>query len=169
MLLLTCATVFCETEREIEFVETRLDNKTTGIALPEIDKLELGSFVVGEIEFSIEQHDGMFRFEATTDSDRRVQWVSQEDTHARFIFNANEKKFERLAHTVRVVLSDYDKFEELVEDTSAIGGRAFPQLDYATLTLPKNVNPISFVMEISDREEVKEAFPETEKPRQFPQ
>lgn len=167
--LLSCGLVVAE-ERAVEFqpVEVEMEEQERAFTLPEIDKAAPGSYRVGNTEITVELHEENIKFKATTGNVERVQWVSETDEYGRFVYNEDKKKFERLTHSVRIVMNDYDKLQDLVEDTEAKGGKAFPELGFAIINLPKETHPLKFAEKVETREDVRSASIEVETPRQIP-
>lgn len=166
-----CNAVAQEREEGVEEfrpVEVQIEDRAKAFTLPEVEEAEPGSYRIGNTELTIELHKENIRFKATTGKVERVQWVSETDEYGRFVYNEDKKRFERLTHSVRIVMDDYDKLEELVEETEAQSGKAFPELDFAIVNLPKKVHPLKFSQKLETREDVKSASIEVETPRQIP-
>ena len=144
------------------------DDDQPVFSLPEPQSAMPGSWTVGDSVITVERHEEMVKFQAVKDDKTTTQWVSDTDKFGRFVYNEKKHKFERLTHSVRVKLRDYDTLHSIIEETSAIGGKAFPQLGFATLNLPKEVKPSQFVREISGHELVESAQVVVEPPRQIP-
>ncbi len=153
---------------EVEFQRVQVDGDKKAYVMPEISSAVPGSYKVGTTNITIERHDEMFKFSAVIGTTERVQWVSDTDKYGRFVFNEDKKKFERLTNSVRLEMEDYSKLDALVEDTEATSGKAFPELDFALIRLPKEVHPAEYVAVITNRSEVKTANVEVEEPRQIP-
>lgn len=157
-----------ETAKSPEIHRFEVDDSTLFV-LPEASKTVPGSYLIGDEELMIEHIDDRIKLEAKTQEGKSiVQWVSDSDPYARFLFNSESKKFERLSDSVRVVLNDYQELDELVENTDALSGKAFPALDYAIIQLPEDIHPAEYVKEIEAREEVEAATIVPEQPRQIP-
>ena len=126
------------------------------------------TWTVGDSRLSIERHDQMMKFEAVKDDRIASQWVSDTDKHGRFIYNEKKHKFERLTHSVRITMKDYDALDQVVEQTDAVAGKAYPQLGFATLFLPEEVDQVEFVKNLNDRQLVETAQVVVESPPQIP-
>ena len=172
MCLLGFTTVVAEEreERTEEFrpVEVQIEDRAKAFTLPEVEKAVPGSYRIGNTEITVELHQENIRFKATTGTVERVQWVSETDEYGRFIYNEDKKKFERLTHSVRIVMDDYEKLKDVIEETEAKSGKAFPELNFAIVNLPKEIHPLKFSEQIKSREDVKSAAIEIETPRQIP-
>lgn len=155
-------------ERDQEFQLVELKDRAKVITMPVVGNAVPGSYLVGNTEFTVERHEDNVKFQAITGSIQRVQWVSDTDEFGRFVYNEDKKRFERLTHSVRLVLEDYKKLPELVEEAGATSGKAFPELDFAIVNLPKKVHPLKFSKAVEERENVKSATIEVETPRQVP-
>ena len=169
LCFLSCNIAIAE-ERAEEFqpIEVRIEEQAKAFTLPEVAKAVPGSYRVGETQITVELDNENIKFTATTGSVERVQWVSETDEYGRFVYNEDKKRFERLTHSVRVVMNDYEKIEDLIEETEAKSGKAFPELGFAIVNLPKEVHPLKFSKQVENREDVKSATIEVESPRQIP-
>ncbi len=153
---------------EFRPVEVQIEERAKAFTLPEVEEAVPGSYRIGNTEITVELHTENIRFKATTGNVERVQWVSETDEYGRFVYNEDKKRFERLTHSVRIVMDDYDKLEDLVEETEALSGKAFPELGFAIVNLPKKIHPLKFSKKVETREDVKSSVIEVEPPRQIP-
>ena len=153
---------------DVAFQTVEMEENKKVYTLPEVEEAVPGSYKVGETEFTIERHDENIKFKATTGETESTQWVSDTDKHGRFVYDAEKNQFQRLTNSVRVVMDNYDKLETLIEATEAKGGKAFPDLNFAILNLPKDVHPAAFVKKLEEKDEVKSATVEVERPLQIP-
>lgn len=170
-LMAVCIAVAEEREdRAEEFrpVEVQIEEKAKAFTLPEFREAVPGSYRIGNTEITVEQHAENIRFKATTGNVERVQWVSETDEFGRFVYNEDKKRFERLTHSVKIVMEDYDKLKDLIEETEAKSGKAFPELGFAIVNLPKKIHPLKFSKKVETRDDVKSSTIEVETPRQIP-
>ncbi|MCY3885406.1 MAG: hypothetical protein OXG24_10900 [Gammaproteobacteria bacterium] len=155
-------------ERVEPFQSVEIADGALAFTMPEFGDAVAGSFRVGNSQITVELHEENIKLKATTGTVERVQWVSETDEFGRFIYNEEKKRFERLTHSVRIVMEDYEKLNDLVEETDAKGGKAFPDLDFAIVNLPKEIHPLDFSKRVEEREDVKSASIEVETPKQIP-
>lgn len=155
-------------ERTEPFQSVETEDGTKAFTMPEINKATAGSYRMGNTEVTVEIHEENIKFKAITGSVERVQWVSETDEFGRFIYNEGKKQFERLTHSVRIVMEDYEKLDDLVDETEAKGGKAFPDLDFAIVSLPKEIHPLDYSKQVAARNDVKSSTIEVETPRQIP-
>ena len=137
-------------------------------SLPEPQTAVPQTWTVGKSQLRVERHDKMMKFEAVKEDRVTSQWVSDTDKFGRFIYNEKKHKFERLTHSVRVTMKDYEALDEVVEQTDAVKGKAYPQLGFATLFLPEEVNQVEFVKDLEARNLVETAQVVVEPPIQIP-
>ncbi|MCY3626757.1 MAG: hypothetical protein F4039_02795 [Gammaproteobacteria bacterium] len=152
-----------------EIVKTFSVKNLPLFAIPATASLIPGTYSMDGITLIIEKIEENIKLKAFLENEETVeQWISDTDPYARFVFNPEKKDFERLTNSIRIELEDYDKLDELVEDTEAESGRAFPQLGYAIIQLPETVHPVEYIEKIQTREGVQSVTVEVEKPRKFP-
>lgn len=157
-----------ESTEEFQPVEVQIDERAKAFTLPEFNEAVPGSYRIGNTEITVELLQENMKLKATTGEIERVQWVSETDEYGRFVYNEDKKRFERLTHSVRIVMNDYKKLEDLVKETEARSGKAFPELGFAIVNLPKEIHPLEFSKKVETREDVKSATIEVETPRQIP-
>lgn len=156
-------------QESTEIVKTVSAEKHPLFAIPAAASLIPGTYDMEGITLVIEKTEDNVKLEARLENDVTVeQWISDTDPYARFVFNPEKNDFERLTNSIRIELDDYDKLDELVEDTEAENGRAFPQLGYAIIQLPETVHPVEYIENVRTREGVQSVTVEVEKPRNFP-
>lgn len=155
-------------DRAEPFQAIEIEGEAKAFSMPEFDRAIAGSYRMGNTEVTVEIHEENIKLKATTGSVERVQWISETDEFGRFIYNEDKKQFERLTHSVRVVMEDYEKLDDLIDETKARSGKAFPDLDFAIVNLPKEIHPLDFSKQVEAREDVKSATIEVETPRQIP-
>jgi len=156
-------------QESTEIVKTFSAKNLPLFAIPAAASLIPGTYNMEGITLIIEKIEENVKLKAFLENEETVeQWISDTDPYARFVFNAEKKDFERLTNSIRIELEDYDKLDELVEDTEAESGRAFPQLGYAIIRLPETVHPVEYIENVQTREGVQSVNVEVEKPRKFP-
>ncbi len=157
--------------QEMEFTTVETEEGDSLFTMPETSNAIEGVYRIDGAELVIERHIDMWKYEAKMDGedmDSIVQWISDTDLDARFVFNIKQKKFERLTNSVRVVLEDYDQLEEFIEETEATKGKAYPSLGYAIIQLPEDKHPVEYVKEIEERADTTAATVMVEQPRNKP-
>ena len=158
-----------ETKDSLEIIQTVSAAQRTLYAIPAAGSIVSGTYNMGETKLIVQEVDDKIKFEAVLVNGETIeQWVADNDLYARFVFNPEKQTFERLNDSVRVELDDYDYLDQLVEDTDATSGKAFPQLGYAVIRLPKSVHPAKYVEIVRDRDGVRSAAVEVEQPLNFP-
>ena len=156
-------------QESTEIVKTLSAKKLPLFVIPAAASLIPGTYNMEGVTLVIEKIEDNVKLEAFLENDKTVeQWISDTDPYARFVFNPEKNDFERLTNSIRIELDDYDKLDELVEDTEAENGRAFPQLGYAIIQLPETVHPVEYIESVQTREGVQSVTVEVEKPRNFP-
>ena len=156
-------------EDSTEILKTFSVKKLPLFAIPAAASLRPGTYDMEGITLIIEKIEENVKLKAYLENEETVeQWISDTDPYARFVFNPGKKDFERLTNSIRIELEDYNELDELVKDTEAESGKAFPQLGYAIIRLPETVHPVEYIEEIQSREGVQSVYVEVEKPRKFP-
>ena len=159
---------------QIETLESvRLDPEDEHdiFAIPDAAKVSNSTFELDDFEIEIESKDDKVKYEARekgTGEEPIVHWEVQSDEPVHLVFDTKQKKFQRLANKVRVVLNDYSDLETLIEETDAKSGKAYRKLGYAVLELPAEEHPATFVKTLENRTEVESAFVIVERPPEVP-
>lgn len=141
------------------------------LVLPDVAEASNSTYQLDDFEIKIEGEGDKVKYEARekgNSDDPIVHWESVSDEPAHLVFDTKQKKFQRLTNKVRVVLNDYSNLENMIEETDAKSGKAYPKLGYAVLELPAKQHPAVFIKAVENRAEVESAFVILERPPDIP-
>ena len=115
---------------------------SAGVALP-------GTSSIHGVDILVSEAGGVLRYHATVEDRTYTAHVDTAGSPRWMAFRPNHRRFEEIATTVRVELTDDSRLEPLVVELGAIRGKAYPALGFALIELDRASSPIDVVDRLS--------------------
>lgn len=97
------------------------------------------------VTFDVSVSDGIRIYRATVGGHSVSTKVSAVGPPTYLAFDLANRRFRKLAHTLRVELDGDEQLEQLVRKAGGTTGKAYPQLGFALIALPRDVDPADAV------------------------
>ena len=104
-----------------------------------------GQSVRGGVSFTVSTREDIRTFRATVGGRSITTHVHASGPPTYVAFDLANRRFRKLAHTVRVELDGDGPIDGLVRQVGGVSGKAYPPLGFALITLPRSVDPADAV------------------------
>lgn len=121
------------------------------LALPASSTLESGDAIVDGIAFEVATAGGVRIYRATDEGRTYSARADAAGPAVRFAYERTSRRFAVITSTLRADLNAFDDLDRLVGEIGAVSGKAYPQLGFALIRLPREADPIAAVDRLAAR------------------
>lgn len=121
--------------QQVPLYETSIENREV-IVIPDLDQLESRQhfrWTIDDLEFQVETGPTHVRYTVELPYRTYTHYESAADPRVRLAYDRDSQRLRRVLPSLQIKLNDYDKLDDLVLETKATRGKAFPVLDFAIL------------------------------------
>ena len=100
-----------------------------------------GKIVQAGVALTVSSAEGIRTYRATVGGRSVTTRVNESGPPTYLAFDLANRRFRQLAHAIRVELDGGQPLDRLVREVGGVSGKAYPELGFALITLPRSVDP----------------------------